>query len=643
MNGMGLIQPVFSYKKTIIFSYKQKQEQMKKLILFAALAASVSFTSCSDSEIFEESSSNLGNDLISFSTNKASNATRSGQTITSLSKFYVTAVNEDNTQFFSNELFSFKYGEGIFKSTTSHYWPINAKLGFYAINELGSQSITNGIPSYSYESWEAETDLVAATVIAGKKTMPYPLTFHHLTSQISFTAEAMDKTEQLTYKLMSVEMQTPASGTYHFDNTSGGVGSWNIDNSDLKTYSYDDVLPMSFAQNESVNSGSVYWNILPATSETITFNVGYQVFQNGKMIADFTGENVKSCSVKTPNLVAGKRYSYNFQLTRGNDDVITFTTAITDWEEADDVTDLEPINPALTYVKYSNGTTRTYDLEGVMQSTKSSGVISPADIIDNVMEAVEVRIGNKVTEVGYKSFAGCRKLKKVEIPSSVTKLGKWAFADCLSLTDLRLSEGLQEIDELCFTYQNGFYAGAFFSHIELPSTLKRIGKCAFAGSLALEEIEIPEGVYIAQEAFSSCNNLKRVVISANCTLGSNAFRQNVQARLPNNYTNAMTSLKTVEINGKVNFDGYAVFWGCTNLSTIKYNSTELPSFESIPENYNAWSSTTASNYCGFSSLGTGTNEFLVPADATYTEEDLDYMTGVLFNPECGGFTLKKVL
>lgn len=80
-----------------------------------------------------------------------------------------------------------------------------------------------------------------------------------------------------------------------------------------------------------------------------------------------------------------------------------------------------------------------------------------------------------------------------------------------------------------------------------------------------------------------------------------------------------------------------------NLKTIKYNSDQLPYFPALEENYNAWTSVTPTYAAGYNTREDGTNEFLVPANATYTEDQLDYLTSSLFNPENGGFTLKKTL
>lgn len=102
------------------------------------------------------------------------------------------------------------------------------------------------------------------------------------------SAEAKDKTEHLTYKLTSVEMTTPCDGTYSFADATAGVGSWEIDNKSSKEYSYADALPLSFSETGSAKSGSTYWNILPVTDGKILFKVGYRVFQNGKMIAEFS-------------------------------------------------------------------------------------------------------------------------------------------------------------------------------------------------------------------------------------------------------------------------------------------------------------------------------------------------------------------
>ena len=102
-------------------------------------------------------------------------------------------------------------------------------------------------------------------------------------------------------------------------------------------------------------------------------------------------------------------------------------------------------------------------------------------------------------------------------------------------------------------------------------------------------------------------------------------------------------MSDIEFKGRVKFSGFAVFHSCPNLTTIKYNSTELPIFPVWEDKYNAWTSVTPATSAGYNTREDGINEFLVPANATYTEEELDYLKSSLFNPENGGFTLKKTL
>ena len=100
------------------------------------------------------------------------------------------------------------------------------------------------------------------------------------------TAEAADKSQALTYKLVSVRMTTPATGTLAFSNVNGERATWSIVNNKTKTYSYDSALPISFTNTGKANPSTVYWNILPVKDGTITFEIEYQVIQNGRDIAD---------------------------------------------------------------------------------------------------------------------------------------------------------------------------------------------------------------------------------------------------------------------------------------------------------------------------------------------------------------------
>ena len=310
---------------------------MKRTLLMTTLAI-VTLASCND----DESMTQYRDDsrTIAFATNRK--ATRSGETISSLDQFTVSAVNADNSAYYSNVDYVYKPGEGVFKSEVPRYWPADGSLSFYAINQTGMYAVDgNNVPYFTYTNWSGEKDLVAATVKSGVKTVPYPLTFKHITSQIYVSAEAQDKTGDLTYKLLSVKMTAPSTGTYRFADATEGTGTWEVDNSVTSEYSYEDGLPRTFRQNGQVELSSTYWNILPVTDGDIQFVIEYQILQSDKVVADFTGVNARTCAASSPGLLPGKQYVYNFVLPFSSAEEICFTATVSDWGDRES-NDLEP-------------------------------------------------------------------------------------------------------------------------------------------------------------------------------------------------------------------------------------------------------------------------------------------------------------
>ena len=327
---------------------------MKKILFLSALALGF-MTSCSndDDMLTNGAASSIDANSIVFSTGDKSVATRAGVTITSLNKFTVDAVTADKKSYFSSVDFTFNGAKSVFESATPYYWPTDGTLSFFAISDPGTKTVNaDAVPSCTYNDWAAEKDLVATSAIAGQKMAPFHLGFYHATSQIRVTAEAADKSQALTYKLVSVRMSTPATGTLAFSNVNGEKATWSIVNNKMKTYAYDSALPISFTNTGKANPSTVYWNILPVKDGTITFEIEYQVIQNGRVIADFTGEDKKVCEVKNPNLEMGKKYNYNFKLpVDASSTIITFTTSVYSWQNGTDSSIDVPKTPTMQYVR----------------------------------------------------------------------------------------------------------------------------------------------------------------------------------------------------------------------------------------------------------------------------------------------------
>ena len=113
----------------------------------------------------------------------------------------------------------------------------------------------------------------------------------------------------------------------------------------------------------------------------------------------------------------------------------------------------------------------------------------------------------------------------VVVPSAVqgypvTAISGNAFFFCKSLTELTLPGTLEKIEGGSITGEG--VVGAFACctslhtiHFESPSALTKIGRSAFFGCEALEEVVLPEGLLeLGEASFALCGNLKSVEIPA---------------------------------------------------------------------------------------------------------------------------------
>ena len=84
--------------------------------------------------------------------------------------------------------------------------------------------------------------------------------------------------------------------------------------------------------------------------------------------------------------------------------------------------------------------------------------------------------------IGEYAFAECELLETVELPASLKKLGKNAFENCKSLKKVVFPEDMTEIPEYAFA---GCTA---LEEIVIPANIKTIGENAFAGCTSLKKI-----------------------------------------------------------------------------------------------------------------------------------------------------------
>lgn len=127
-------------------------------------------------------------------------------------------------------------------------------------------------------------------------------------------------------------------------------------------------------------------------------------------------------------------------------------------------------------------------------------------------------------------FTNCKKLKKVFYPENAQKIDISVFADCISLTQLNPREASPSADASNFNFPSGveeisaysFYKTAF-TMVDFSQTtqMSKIGKFAFSECGNLVEINFSststKDIIIGKSAFNGCTALENIVIPNSVT------------------------------------------------------------------------------------------------------------------------------
>ncbi len=106
--------------------------------------------------------------------------------------------------------------------------------------------------------------------------------------------------------------------------------------------------------------------------------------------------------------------------------------------------------------------------------------------------AKTIQLPSNLKTIAPYAFADMIYLCKLEIPNSVTRIGKGAFANCGNLREITLPRNslFTEIPDECFSE----CISLDLSIQSIPPSVTRIGRYAFRGCLSLDEIYIPKHV-----------------------------------------------------------------------------------------------------------------------------------------------------
>lgn len=110
--------------------------------------------------------------------------------------------------------------------------------------------------------------------------------------------------------------------------------------------------------------------------------------------------------------------------------------------------------------------------------------------------------------VGNSAFRDCSKLKKVEIPGSVKDIGRFAFEKC-NIGEIKIPNSCVWIDDYAF------WECKKLKRVAIPKSTTHIGEAAFWGcDKAIVTLESGfEFTYTASNAFNGCRNVKKKIRS----------------------------------------------------------------------------------------------------------------------------------
>lgn len=256
-----------------------------------------------------------------------------------------------------------------------------------------------------------------------------------------------------------------------------------------------------------------------------------------------------------------------------------------------------------------------------------------------------VTLPEGLTTLEEGAFKNCKSLTHVTIPSTLSNLASDAFENTPFSQNLAVDKGVIYINNVAFRYNPNSQAdntsivikegctaiadnflglenwgdNKFKNSVTsliLPSTLKRIGDCAFGALTILGKIELPEGLeYIGDEAFRDCSklyfdklpdaiqhigyqafrncDLTEVTLPANLThIGPSAFEENDISlvkiystnleleRTDDRYSNYDyifdPGVSKVVVGANVSTITAIMFGHCTTLKKLEFENRTLP-------------------------------------------------------------------
>lgn len=116
------------------------------------------------------------------------------------------------------------------------------------------------------------------------------------------------------------------------------------------------------------------------------------------------------------------------------------------------------------------------------------------------------------------AFNGC-KIDGILLPSTLRRIGREAFANCQLLKGIKMPDGLEYLG------QKAFENCLALSYVILPGSLTKLLNSTFSGCMMLKHVQFPESglAEISDNCFIKCYNLESIKIPSSVTKIGKAF------------------------------------------------------------------------------------------------------------------------
>lgn len=143
-----------------------------------------------------------------------------------------------------------------------------------------------------------------------------------------------------------------------------------------------------------------------------------------------------------------------------------------------------------------------------------SSVLSISDnaFLLSMITTVNFETGSQLAAIGNQSFASTAELNDINLPPAVTTLGLGTFSNS-GIATINIPVGVSDLPN------STFYNAADLSSVTFAtgSQLTRIGQSAFAETVSLANLELPDGLLTIDESAFNNSGLEQISIPASVT------------------------------------------------------------------------------------------------------------------------------